>query len=126
MGFARASEGVIREMKGLAPGSKLGTEDKVIASTIGGVLGCWNHPIGAKCFDFLQTLVTDACSAHGTEVVRVEMQSLIKSGNRPVKPTIVSTFRYIYSGRLPPVPTLFHYWAHNGSQRTASAVFSVA
>ncbi|KAK4697692.1 hypothetical protein P7C70_g8169, partial [Phenoliferia sp. Uapishka_3] len=101
MGFARASESLIREAKGMRSDAKLGTQDKVLASAIGGeprvfggkfsssrlikvpftgVLGCWNHPI---------------------EVVRVEMQSLAKAERRPAKLTILSTFRYIYEGKPP-------------------------
>lgn len=47
-----------------------------VASVIGGALGCWNQPI---------------------EVIRVEMQSQIKSPNRPDKLNIFSTARYIYN-----------------------------
>ncbi|KAM0753876.1 mitochondrial carrier [Meredithblackwellia eburnea MCA 4105] len=75
MGFARASEGLIREARGMSKDAKLSTGDKVVASAIGGALGCWNHPI---------------------EVIRVEMQSLQKAKNRPAKPTILNTFQYIY------------------------------
>lgn len=45
MGFARLAETTIRELRGLGKEDKLGQVDKVLASAIGGVLGCWNHPI---------------------------------------------------------------------------------
>ncbi|BGP53105.1 hypothetical protein JCM8202_004189 [Rhodotorula sphaerocarpa] len=79
MGFARLAEQSIRKSRGIPEGEKLGTLDRVAASTIGGALGCWNQPI---------------------EVVRVEMQSMAKAGtpdpNRLAKPTIANTLAYIY------------------------------
>ncbi|POY72002.1 hypothetical protein BMF94_5011 [Rhodotorula taiwanensis] len=79
MGFARLAEQSIRKSRGIAEGEKLGTLDRVAASTIGGALGCWNQPI---------------------EVVRVEMQSMAKANAgdaaRPAKPTIANTLAYIY------------------------------
>jgi hypothetical protein len=54
MGFARLAEQSIRKSRGIPEGDKLGTLDRVAASTIGGALGCWNQPI---------------------EVVRVEVKS---------------------------------------------------
>ncbi|GAA6006215.1 uncharacterized protein JCM10292_000024 [Rhodotorula paludigena] len=78
IGIARAAEGGIREWKGKKKGEALGAGEKVLASVIGGALGCWNHPI---------------------EVIRVEMQSLSKARSpaRPANPTIVSTAKYIYA-----------------------------
>ncbi|SCV71644.1 BQ2448_3232 [Microbotryum intermedium] len=76
MGFARAAETLIRDARGLPKGKALDTGDKVLASAIGGALGCWNHPI---------------------EVVRVEMQSLKKTTSATTRPTtMASTFRTIY------------------------------
>jgi len=77
MGFARLAEQLIRNAKRMGDKDPLGAGDKILASSIGGALGCWNHPI---------------------EVVRVEMQSMVKSTsvNRPAKLTILSTFKYIY------------------------------
>lgn len=77
MGFARLAEQTIRKSKGLQEGDKLGALDRVMASTIGGALGCWNQPI---------------------EVVRVEMQSMAKSNspNRPAKMTVFNTLTYVY------------------------------
>ncbi|GAA5831784.1 hypothetical protein JCM11251_003881 [Rhodosporidiobolus azoricus] len=78
MGFARLVEQSIRSSKGIPEGKKLDTLDRVLASTVGGALGCWNQPI---------------------EVVRVEMQSMAKGAggaNRPAKPTIANTLSYIY------------------------------
>lgn len=57
---------------------KLSNGEKILASTIGGALACWNQPI---------------------EVIRVEMQSQAKgtwSADRPTNPNIFSTARYIY------------------------------
>lgn len=45
MGFARLAEQSIRKSRGIPEGEKLGTLDRVAASTIGGALGCWNQPI---------------------------------------------------------------------------------
>ncbi|KDE09369.1 hypothetical protein MVLG_00276 [Microbotryum lychnidis-dioicae p1A1 Lamole] len=77
MGFARAAETLIRDARGLPEGKALDMQDKVLASAIGGALGCWNHPI---------------------EVVRVEMQSLKKTTSAAVaRPTtMASTFKTIY------------------------------
>ncbi|GAA5886860.1 hypothetical protein JCM16303_006737 [Sporobolomyces ruberrimus] len=77
IGISRAAEEVIRDLKGMGKEEKLGVWEKVGSSAIGGVLGCWNHPI---------------------EVVRVEMQSLKKTTNRakPQHLTMLNTFKYIY------------------------------
>ncbi|KAI5475816.1 hypothetical protein MNV49_000827 [Pseudohyphozyma bogoriensis] len=77
MGFARLAEQGIRKSRGLSDSEKLGTWEKIAASTIGGAAGCWNQPI---------------------EVVRVEMQSMAKttSANRPEKLTVGNTLAYIY------------------------------
>lgn len=45
MGFARLAEQSIRKARGKAEGEKLGAMDRILASTIGGALGCWNQPI---------------------------------------------------------------------------------
>ena len=45
MGFARLAEQTIRKSKGLREGDKLGAMDRIMASAIGGALGCWNQPI---------------------------------------------------------------------------------
>lgn len=76
-GFARLAETSLRKFKGIGENDKLGAMDKIISSTIGGALATWNQPI---------------------EVVRVEMQSAVKSTdpNRPAKPTIMNTLAYIY------------------------------
>ncbi|KAL8292223.1 hypothetical protein RQP46_001689 [Phenoliferia psychrophenolica] len=77
MGIARLAEQAIRKAKNVPEDIKLSTSDRIIASTIGGALGCWNQPI---------------------EVVRVEMQSMAKntSVNRPAKLTVFNTLGYIY------------------------------
>ncbi|KAI5451448.1 Mitochondrial DNA replication protein yhm2 [Naganishia albida] len=78
MGFARLAETSIRSMRGKRDGESLGALDKILASSIGGALATWNQPI---------------------EVVRVEMQSAMKSTD-PVraaqKKTILNTLSYIY------------------------------
>jgi Mitochondrial carrier protein len=48
---------------------------KILASAIGGALSCWNQPI---------------------EVIRVEMQSQLKSAGRPEKMTISLAAQWIY------------------------------
>ncbi|KAI9638203.1 mitochondrial carrier domain-containing protein [Dioszegia hungarica] len=76
-GFARLAESSLRKAKGIREGEKLGAADKILASTIGGALATWNQPI---------------------EVVRVEMQSAMKSADptRPAKKTVLNTLSYIY------------------------------
>jgi len=77
MGFARLAESSLRKARGINEGEKLGAFDKILASTVGGALATWNQPI---------------------EVVRVEMQSAIKSvdPNAPAKKTVLNTLNYIY------------------------------
>ncbi|KAL5535431.1 YHM2 [Sanghuangporus sanghuang] len=77
MGFARLAESTIRKIRGKDENAKLGPMDKILASSIGGALATWNQPI---------------------EVVRVEMQSMLKdtTGKRPAKLTIFNTLGYIY------------------------------
>ncbi|GAA5840483.1 hypothetical protein JCM9279_007342 [Rhodotorula babjevae] len=76
IGIARAAEQGIKNLGHKQPQDKLSGSEKVLASAIGGALGCWNHPI---------------------EVIRVEMQSLASSSSpaRPTHPTILGTARYI-------------------------------
>ncbi|ODO05910.1 hypothetical protein I350_04971 [Cryptococcus amylolentus CBS 6273] len=76
-GFARLAEDGLRKVRGIKDGEKLGAMDKIVASTLGGALATWNQPI---------------------EVVRVEMQSAIKSQDpsRPAKKTVLNTLSYIY------------------------------
>ncbi|KAL7419185.1 Mitochondrial DNA replication protein yhm2 [Cryptotrichosporon argae] len=77
MWFARLAESGIRGIRGIKEGEKLGALDKIAASSVGGALATWNQPI---------------------EVVRVEMQSALKSldPNAPTKKTVMNTFSYIY------------------------------
>ncbi|GHJ87679.1 hypothetical protein NliqN6_4081 [Naganishia liquefaciens] len=78
MGLARLAETSIRSIKGKTDGEALGAMDKILAASAGGALATWNQPI---------------------EVVRVEMQSAMKSAD-PVraaqKKTILNTLSYIY------------------------------
>jgi len=75
MGFARLAESSIRKMRGIKEGESLGAMDKILSSGIGGALATWNQPI---------------------EVVRVEMQSMSKSANRPEKLGVFGTLSYVY------------------------------
>lgn len=70
-GIARVTETLIR---GKDRDRKLTVYEKLLASAVGGALGCWNQPI---------------------EVIRVEMQSQTKSANRPANLNIWTTAKYI-------------------------------
>ncbi|CEL06675.1 Putative Mitochondrial DNA replication protein [Aspergillus calidoustus] len=74
IGISRFAEESIRSATGKARDEKLRFGDKILASTIGGALSCWNQPF---------------------EVLRVEMQSMKSDPGRPAKATIVSTFKHI-------------------------------
>ncbi|KAL4880578.1 mitochondrial carrier domain-containing protein [Aspergillus karnatakaensis] len=74
IGISRLAEDSIRSVRGKGRRETLGFGEKILASTIGGALSCWNQPF---------------------EVLRVEMQSMTKDPTRPEKPTIVSTFKHI-------------------------------
>jgi hypothetical protein len=78
-GLSRMAEDLIRNyVNGNDPEKKnaaLSSSQRILASAIGGGLSCWNQPI---------------------EVIRVEMQSQIKSPGRPDKLTIVSAAKWIY------------------------------
>ncbi|KAI8093210.1 mitochondrial carrier domain-containing protein [Halteromyces radiatus] len=54
---------------------KLTATDKALASMVGGALSCWNQPI---------------------EVIRVEMQSQVKTAGRPEKMTIIKAAQWIH------------------------------
>jgi hypothetical protein len=78
MGFARLAEEQIRVLRGKTDGQRLSAMDKIMSSSVGGALACWNQPI---------------------EVVRVEMQSMAKQapgGTRPAKLTVFNTLAYVY------------------------------
>jgi hypothetical protein len=62
-------------MKGKDTARKLTNSEKLLASVIGGALGCWNQPF---------------------EVIRVEMQSQAKDPNRPARMNLFTTGRYIW------------------------------
>ncbi|KAI8803431.1 mitochondrial carrier domain-containing protein [Cladochytrium replicatum] len=78
-GFARIGEDLIRKYSfgdsEDAKTRKLSNGQKILASTIAGAVSCWNQPI---------------------EVIRVEMQSQIKSPGRPEKMTIATAARWIH------------------------------
>lgn len=45
IGIARAAEEGIKDVRGYSKEHKLGLGEKVASSALGGLLGCWNHPI---------------------------------------------------------------------------------
>lgn len=49
IGISRFAEESIRSMSGKTKDERLGFGDKIIASTIGGALSCWNQPFEV-CF----------------------------------------------------------------------------
>ncbi|KAI9004655.1 putative mitochondrial DNA replication protein [Gaertneriomyces semiglobifer] len=75
-GLSRVAETAIRKATGNDDHSKPLSLQRVLASAIGGGLSCWNQPI---------------------EVIRVEMQSQIKSAGRPEKMSIGTAAKWIYS-----------------------------
>ncbi|KAF0424533.1 mitochondrial carrier [Gigaspora margarita] len=77
-GLTRLGESAIRRIRDgetIDYSRPLSPLQKILASAIGGGLSCWNQPI---------------------EVIRVEMQSQVKTPGRPEKMTIVSCAKYIY------------------------------
>ncbi|CAG7995204.1 unnamed protein product [Penicillium salamii] len=74
IGISRFAEETIRSVNGKSKDEKLKFGEKILASTIGGALSCWNQPF---------------------EVLRVEMQSMKNDPTRPASPTMVSTFKHI-------------------------------
>ncbi|KAK7064335.1 mitochondrial carrier domain-containing protein [Favolaschia claudopus] len=77
--FARLAETGIRRVRGQSDTDVLRPWDKILASSIGGALATWNQPI---------------------EVVRIEMQSMVKDAgknpNRPAKLTVFNTLGFVY------------------------------
>lgn len=71
-GFSRLVESFVR---GDDKTRVLSKKERLLSSVVGGGLACWNHPF---------------------EVIRVEMQSMVKSEGRPANLSIGSTARYIY------------------------------
>ncbi|KND00249.1 uncharacterized protein SPPG_04580 [Spizellomyces punctatus DAOM BR117] len=75
-GLSRVAENAIRKATGNEDAKQpLSPYQRILASAIGGGLSCWNQPI---------------------EVIRVEMQSQIKTPGRPEKMTISSAAKWIY------------------------------
>ncbi|KAK3811282.1 MAG: mitochondrial carrier domain-containing protein [Benniella sp.] len=75
LGLSRLAEESIRKVRGTEQGTPLSAWEKIAASAIGGGLSIWNQPI---------------------EVIRVEMQSQLKTAGRPEKMTIASCARWIW------------------------------
>ncbi|TPX42423.1 hypothetical protein SeMB42_g04949 [Synchytrium endobioticum] len=74
-GFARIAEDTTRWMTGKEKGSQLTPLQKILSSAVAGGISCWNQPI---------------------EVIRVEMQSQLKTPGRPENMTIATAARWIY------------------------------
>ncbi|KAI0474538.1 mitochondrial carrier [Xylaria cf. heliscus] len=74
IGISRVAETQIRNITGKPQGEQLSFGQKILASTVGGTLSCWNQPF---------------------EVMRIEMQSLTNDPDRPQKLTMVSTAKHI-------------------------------
>ncbi|KAL0094541.1 mitochondrial carrier domain-containing protein [Phycomyces blakesleeanus] len=73
-----AQDAIIKARYGTGPDAHThaSAADKALASVLGGSLSCWNQPI---------------------EVIRVEMQSQVKTVGRPEKMTIATAARWIYT-----------------------------
>ncbi|KAM0259750.1 hypothetical protein ACHAPA_010577 [Fusarium lateritium] len=74
IGIARFAEGHIRAFQSKPADAKLTVWEKIVASTIGGALSCWNQPF---------------------EVLRVEMQSLAAGHKTSSKPTMAAAAKRI-------------------------------
>ncbi|KAJ3024359.1 hypothetical protein HKX48_000035 [Thoreauomyces humboldtii] len=75
-GLARVAESGIRKVTGNDDTSKpLSPYQRILASAVGGGFSCWNQPI---------------------EVIRVEMQSQVKTAGRPERMTISTAAKWIY------------------------------
>lgn len=72
-GISRVVESLLR---GNDKDRKLTEGERLSSSILGGALSVWNHP---------------------AEVIRVEMQSMVKASDRPEKLSIFTTARYIYA-----------------------------
>ncbi|KAI7823861.1 mitochondrial carrier domain-containing protein [Gamsiella multidivaricata] len=75
LGLSRLAEETIRKVRKTEAGTPLNAWEKIAASAIGGGLSIWNQPI---------------------EVIRVEMQSQLKTVGRPEKMTIANCARWIW------------------------------
>ncbi|KAF8983242.1 Mitochondrial DNA replication protein yhm2 [Entomortierella lignicola] len=75
LGLSRLAEETIRKVRGTDSSIPLNAYEKIAASAIGGGLSIWNQPI---------------------EVIRVEMQSQLKTAGRPEKMTIANCARWIW------------------------------
>ncbi|KAG0302963.1 hypothetical protein BGZ98_007097 [Dissophora globulifera] len=75
LGLARLAEESIHKLRGIDHSRALNTWEKIAASAVGGGLSIWNQPI---------------------EVIRVEMQSQLKTAGRPEKMTIANCARWIW------------------------------
>ncbi|GAA6015083.1 hypothetical protein JCM10207_008724 [Rhodosporidiobolus poonsookiae] len=93
IGIARAAESSIRKYKEMAPLQPLTTGDKVLASAIGGALGCWNHPIEVIRVE-MQSLVKKAPASHLTPATAAAAVAAAKPALSP-PPSMLSTLKYI-------------------------------
>lgn len=99
MGFARLAEGSIRKLKGLSEDAPLTAADKILSSTIGGALATWNQPIEVVRVEVSPRGCPAAAPPSPPAPANPpQMQSALKNvdPNRPAKPTIMNTLKYIY------------------------------
>ncbi|KAF9896118.1 Mitochondrial DNA replication protein yhm2, partial [Lobosporangium transversale] len=75
LGLSRLAEESIHKIRGTDHSKPLNAWEKIAASAIGGGLSIWNQPI---------------------EVIRVEMQSQLKTAGRPEKMNIANCARWIW------------------------------
>ena len=91
MGIAKFAEGQIRRIRHIPDSEKLNVSQKITASIVGGTLSCWNQP-----FEVRNLSLVAYFSPNDVKVVRVEMQSMAKTTQHSVKPTMLSTTKHIY------------------------------
>ncbi|PWY68360.1 mitochondrial DNA replication protein [Aspergillus eucalypticola CBS 122712] len=82
VGITHFAEESIRKVNGKPKDEKLEFGEKILASTIGGALSCWNQPF--------EVGVAEMCVARGNAFMKNDPA-------RPASPAIVSTFKYIFS-----------------------------
>lgn len=61
IGISRFAEDSIRSMRGKKTGDKLLFGERILASTIGGALSCWNQPFEVCCDTYRQYIFASKC-----------------------------------------------------------------
>lgn len=92
IGIARFAEGHIRSFRLKPADARLTVGEKIVASTIGGALSCWNQPFEVSYY------WSECQSSHDTntmQVLRVEMQSLASGNNITSNPTMAAAAKRI-------------------------------